>query len=138
MIVVLLIGLPLLLFTGCSVAIQVMDARATARLADQAQMLVAGTPWADVPVEQLPGYGTSGSVLCMDNCLYLSFDVPAGYSATVADNMTRAGWSVDIPDCLTSPERDGPPCGLMDQDGTMIGLASYWPGPSLSIMLGPG
>ena len=137
-IVVIVIGLPLLLFAGCSTAIRVMNDRATARLTDQAEMLVAGTPWADVPVDQLPGYGSSGSVLCMDNCLYLSFEVPAPYAATVEANMARAGWSVDIPGCLTSPERNGPPCSLLDRDGTDVGLASYWPGPNLFIMLGPG
>jgi len=137
-IVVVLVALPLQLFVGCSTAVQLMDARATDRLAEQAATLVAGTPWADEPVDHLPGYDLSGSVLCMDNCLYVSFEVPAPYTATVADNVARAGWSVDIPGCLTSPERDGPPCSLLDQDGNDIGLASYWPGPNLFIMVGPG
>lgn len=137
-IVVVLIGLPLQLFTGCSAVIGVMSEVAVHRLADRAAVLVAGTPWDDVPVDQLPGYGTSGNLLCLDNCLYLSFDVPAPYVATVADNVARAGWSVDIPGCLTTPDGDVPPCSLLDEEGNDIGLASYWPGPNLFIMLGPG
>jgi HAMP domain-containing protein len=137
-VVVLLVGIPLALVGACNVTVQVLNARATDRLAQSAQDLMAGTPYAGKPADQLPGYSIGGSVLCMDNCLYLTFDVPAEYAPTIADNVAQAGWTVDIPGCLTSPDRSGPPCGIVDSRGDSVGLASYWPGPNLTVMLGPG
>jgi hypothetical protein len=136
--VFVIVGIPMALIGGCSIVVHVLDARASDSLAGTAKLLVAGTPYAGQPVEDLPEYDLSGRTLCMDNCLYLSFEVPAEYAPTVADNVTQAGWTVDIPGCLTTPEREGPPCGVVDENGHQVAIADYWPGPGLFVMVGPG
>lgn len=137
-VLVVVLAVPMLLIAAVPVILNVMTARATDRLVETAQVLLVDTPYEDTPAESLRQGVGGGNVLCMDNCLYLDLEVPATYASTVEANMARAGWSVDIPGCLTEPERSGPPCGLMDEEGRSIGLASYWPGPGLFLMIGPG
>ena len=136
-VVAVLIGLPLLLFGGCQLALNVATARSISHMQDTAQILVAGTPYADAPIETLPFYNSGGSVLCMDVCPYLSFEVDREYTPIVADNVARAGWTIDIPDCLTTPDREGPPCAITDEDGRTVALADYWPGPGLYVLVSP-
>jgi hypothetical protein len=129
--------MPLLLVAAVPVSLSIWTSVATGRLVNTAQTLLVGTTLEDLSPETLRAMVGSGNILCMDNCIYLMVDVPAAEAAIVEGNVAEAGWTVDEPGCLTNPERQGPPCNLLDENGRDLGLVDYFPGPDVTLMLGP-
>jgi hypothetical protein len=126
MIVAAIVGLLVILYVrGCVVAHQETEDPAVHQMRQTARVLVAGTPYADLPVEQLPAYSfdESGSMFLVSKSV--SFDVPARYASIVESNVAEAGWTVNIRGCLTRPYRDGPPCAVTNAAGDYVALADY-------------
>jgi hypothetical protein len=109
-IVSIVLGVAVLIIAILLVVPPVLEQQSRQRIEQAIGILTEGTALAGKPADQTPGYSVSGNILCLDDCLHASLDLPVMYGRVAAKNLRDAGWVSDTPDCLAHADREMAPC----------------------------